>query len=405
MGGDREALYGAGSAAGDDLASPARPLLRRGSDDSSDRNDGKARCITRLRAFFADMGTSSDEETARTKRKLLIALGLSLSFMVLEFVGGAIAQSLAIMTDAAHMLSDSTSFFISLLAIMIASKKPNKRYTFGYQRAEIIGAVISVLIIWLLTFFLMKEAVTRTREILLGTGERFIDGKIMTIVAVIALLVNSTLMFVLGHSHGGEACTHGHGHDHHGHSHDHHGHGHDHHGHSHDHHGHSHGGENSSKDFINLNVHAAYIHALGDLIQSIGVCIAGIIIWVKPHWQIADPMCTFLFGLLVIWSTIQILNQSLGVLMETVPTHVDLEGIEKEILGLPNVKEVHDLHAWSITRGSVLLTAHVAVNVDTLHEGCDILEKASAICMRGEIYHVTLQIEKHRAVCPTNICY
>ena len=176
-----------------------------------------------------------------------------------------------------------------------------------------------------------------------------IDGKLMTIIAVIALVVNSTLMYVLGHGHD---HGHGHGHDHghdHGHGHGHHNHsGHGHHNHSgHGHHNHSghrhhnhnhddhdhheHDLENNASEkveFENMNIRAAYIHALGDLIQSIGVCIAGVIIWVKPSWQIADPICTFLFGILVIYTTIQVLNQSIRVLMECAPTHIDLDSIK-----------------------------------------------------------------------------
>ena len=111
----------------------------------------------------------------------------------------------------------------------------------------------------------------------------------------------------------------------------------------------------------NLNLRAAYIPVLGDLIQSIGVCLAGIAIWIKPSWQIVDPICTFLFAVLVLYTTIQILQQSIQVLLETVPKNVDIAGIKRDLESLEDVKEVHDLHVWSLTTGAALCTAHIAV--------------------------------------------
>ena len=322
-------------------------------------------------------------------RKIVVALCLTFGFMIVEAVGGYLTGSLAIVTDAAHMFSDSTSFFISFMAILvsqsprnasptplslsllllllspfkdfrdpslphgnekteilyisafslsftlslsllllvhqIASKKPNKHFTYGYQRFEIVGALASVLLIWIITIFLVIEAATRVRDIIQGNDTDKIDGKMMTIIAIIALVVNITLMYVLGHHHHGHDHGHDHGHGH-GHGHDHghdhgHGHGHDH-GHDHDHddhhHDHDHDGHHDDHDHhndnseSNINVRAAYIHALGDLLQSIGVCIAGIVIWVKPSWQIVDPVCTFIFAVLVLLTTGNILNQSVG---------------------------------------------------------------------------------------------
>jgi len=352
-------------------------------------------------------------------RKIVVALCLTFGFMIVEAVGGYLTGSLAIVTDAAHMFSDSTSFFISFMAILIASKKPNKHFTYGYQRFEIVGALASVLLIWIITIFLVIEAATRVRDIIQGNDTDKIDGKMMTIIAIIALVVNITLMYVLGHHHHGHDHGHDHGHGH-GHGHDHghdhgHGHGHDH-GHDHDHddhhHDHDHDGHHDDHDHhndnseSNINVRAAYIHALGDLLQSIGVCIAGIVIWVKPSWQIVDPVCTFIFAVLVLLTTGNILNQSVGVLLERVPKHIDMDSIKGQVLSLPNVEDIHDIHIWSITAGSCLGTAHVIVDVDTIVEGVAILEKVSAIFEKGKVHHVTLQLENSASgKCPTHICY
>jgi zinc transporter 2 len=370
-----------------------------------------------------------EEETNLVKRKLLLALSLSFTFMMIELVGGALANSLAIMTDAAHMLSDSTSFFISFMAVVIAARSPDKTFTYGYQRFEIVGALASVMIIWILTLFLIQQAISRTHDIISGTNETVIDGKMMTIIALIALVVNSVLMFVLGHHHhhGGHehgGCSHHHDHSSHHHhdhsSHHHHDHSsHHHHDHSSHHHseatdeetgGHRHQQqEGVAKDagqraMENINIRAAYIHALGDLVQSIGVCIAGILIWIRPEWQIADPICTFVFCILVLYTTIQILNQSISVIMEKVPSNVDLEGLSRDIEALPGVVEIHDVHVWSIKSGVIYCTAHIVIDVHTMKEGCDILEQASKTCASHNIDHACIQIEKPNN-CPTNICY
>jgi len=370
----------------------------------------------------------SEEETSLVKRKLLVALSLSFTFMMIELVGGALANSLAIMTDAAHMLSDSTSFFISFMAVVIAARSPDKNFTYGYQRFEIVGALASVMIIWILTLFLIQQAISRTHDIIRGTNETVIDGKMMTIIAFIALVVNSVLMFVLGHHHhhGGHEHEHGgcsHGHSHHSsHHHSHHS-SHHHSDHSSHHHGeasdeetggHQHQHQHQHQEGVvqdagqrameNINIRAAYIHALGDLVQSIGVCIAGILIWIRPEWQIADPICTFVFSILVLYTTVQILHQSISVIMEKVPNNVDLEGLSRDIEALPGVVEIHDVHVWSIKSGVIYCTAHIVIDVHTMKEGCDILEQASKTCASHNIDHACIQIEKPNN-CPTNICY
>ena len=282
--------------------------------------------------------TKSEEANRRARRQLGYASVFCLVFMICEIIGGIIANSLAIMTDAAHLLSDLAGFLISIFALWLATRPATSRLSFGFHRAEIIGALLSVLLIWVLTGILVYEACWRM------VHPEDVDGKIMFIVAVCGLAVNFAMGLILiqsghGHSHGGlpGADDHGHSHSHggkpkpkkskkraaltdggdHGHSHGGDGaHGHSHgssgdaaeykglndesahsSGDEHDHddgHGHAHG--SGGDDHVdhpeeeNLNVKAAFIHVLGDAIQSFGVMIAAALIWYNPEWRIADPV-------------------------------------------------------------------------------------------------------------------
>merc|ERR1719458_1907840 len=180
----------------------------------------------------------------------------------MEIVGGYMANSLAIATDAAHLLTDFASFMISLFAIWVASRPATKKMSFGWHRAEVIGATVSVLMIWVVTGILVYMAVERC-----VTGDFELNPTIMLITSGVGVLVNIIMGAVLGHSHGGGD-------------------------------GHGHGGGNQE----NINVKAAFIHVIGDFLQSLGVFIAALVIYFKPEWNIIDPVCTFVFSVLVLFT-------------------------------------------------------------------------------------------------------
>lgn len=344
-----------------------------------------------------------DAAAQRAQRKLQLACVCSLLFMVAEVVGGFLAGSLAIMTDAAHLLSDVAGFCISLFAIWATTLPASSRLSFGFQRAEVIGAITSVLVIWVLTGVLVYAAVERFLECLEPNPKERVNGRLMFIVACIGLLVNLVLMQILGHghSHGGGGS---HGHSHGGSSSSKpHGHGHSHgNGSSHDlehGHGHSHGGSKKKKEkkHENLNIQAAYIHALGDFIQSVGVCIAGGLIWYNPSWQIADPIATFVFSILVLGTTVGIVRESIHVLMEGTPEGINSEEIESGLRALPAVLTTHDLHIWSLSAGLPSLSVHV-VSEDpdaALHE-------AQGFLLAHGITHTTIQVERPAKTYPRN---
>ncbi|KAK4423174.1 Metal tolerance protein A2 [Sesamum alatum] len=387
---------------------------------------------------FSDAKTSSKDakERSASMKKLLIAVVLCIIFMSAEVVGGIKANSLAILTDAAHLLSDVAAFAISLFSLWAAGWEANPRQSYGFFRIEILGALVSIQLIWLLAGILVYEAILR---LINETGE--VKGFLMFLVSAFGLLVNIIMALLLGHDHG-----HGHSHDHgHGHAHDH-GHNHGHHGHEdHDHgsedeHMHSHGvtvarhhhhveqghsdrqdehhhihdgdhsqpllsrsseGENKSKGGQkkkkqrNINVQGAYLHVLGDSIQSIGVMIGGAIIWYKPEWKIIDLICTLIFSAIVLGTTIRMLRNILEVLMESTPREIDATLLEKGLCEMEEVVAVHELHIWAITVGKILLACHVKVKPEA--DTDMVLDKVIDYIKREHnISHVTIQIEREQ---------
>ncbi|XP_065432805.1 proton-coupled zinc antiporter SLC30A2 isoform X3 [Chrysemys picta bellii] len=236
-------------------------------------------------------GSHYSSEKQRARRKLYVASVICLVFMTGEVVGGYLAHSLAIMTDAAHLLTDFASMMISLFSLWMASRPATKTMNFGWHRAEILGALLSVLSIWVVTGVLVYLAVER-----LLSNNYEIEGGAMLITSACAVAVNIIMGVTLHQS--------GHGHSHQGHT----------------HHGHS--------KQRNASVQAAFIHVVGDLLQSVGVLVAAYIIYFKPEYKYVDPICTFLFSILVLGTTLTILRDVVLVLMED--ENADAQTILKE---------------------------------------------------------------------------
>ncbi|XP_054750133.2 proton-coupled zinc antiporter SLC30A2-like [Lytechinus pictus] len=282
------------------------------------------------------------------------------------------------MTDAAHLLSDFASFLISIFALWVAKRPATTRMSFGYYRAEVLGAVISVLIIWIVTGILCYLAVLR-----IINDEYKIEPNIMLITSGIGVVINIILIIILQaggghlHSHGGGG-------------------------------GHQHlveedaeGGKNSKHDKKNINVRAAFIHVIGDLIQSIGVLIAAGIIKANSDWKIADPICTFLFSILVLITTLTVLRDALNVLMEGVPRHINYPTLKNDLDTLPGVKFAHSLHVWSLTTSKAAIAVHLAKAEDADSE--DVLQEASKMIQKKYgIHFMTIQVEKYQHEAMTN---
>merc|ERR1719159_275018 len=336
------------------------------------------------------------------------------------------------MTDAAHMLSDLSGMVVSLLALRLSRQRATLRYTYGYHQAEVLGALGSVVIVWFMTGGLLVCAYDRFMSV------KNVNAELMLATAIFGLITNVMLMVTLGHDHGhghGGHDDHGHGHSHgHGHGHGHdsarghkedHGHGHgkghghgESHGRGHDHdceHDHGHGeshGDGHDRDHDSdhdahtgsggrsLLLDAAYVHALGDLLQNVGVLLAAALIYFKPwdigetdgvsNWMYADPFCTVLFSILVLWSTVSPLRRSVVTIMQECPAHVGVEEDERKLLAVDHVVDVQDLHVWSVGSNKTLGTAHLLI--DASDNSVGVLNECVRISRATEIYHTTFQL-------------
>ena len=346
---------------------------------------------------------------------MLTVSAVSVFFIIAQLVGGYLSGSIAIFTDTAHLASDLLGFGISITALKLGQKDATHDLTFGWHRAEIIGTLVSIASIWIMTFWLLGEATQRFFM------EPQVKGDLMLIVAVMGLFFNLIQMKILhsgdGHYHlgGDHHHDHDHGHSHgHSHGHDHghsHGHSHsgdekakkkikddsvkeslvenDHHGHSHSHdhdHGHSHGHSHDHGSGSNINVDAAFLHVLGDMLMSVGVIIAATLIYFVPSFWIADPLCTYLFSIIVFFTTIPVFRQCISIMMEGSPENVDIEQLTQELLALEYVREVHDVHVWSISTGKNSMSAHIISErpLRTLAEATDLVRR------KYKLYHTTI---------------
>lgn len=270
------------------------------------------------------------------------------------------ANSIAIFTDTAHLATDVLGFAMSMAALKISMRPASKDLTFGWHRAEIIGTLLSIIFLLTITIGLLYAAIMRVIK------PQKVDGKIMLITACMCFCFNLIQMKILhqgdGHYHlGGE---HGHSHDHghgcSGHAHEG-GHGeHDHgHEHSHDKKLKLHKQESSAQR--NINVDAAFLHALGDMFMSIGVVVAAVVIYFEPTYLIADPLCTFLFSIIVCVTVRPIIKNCISVLMEGAPSEINTDKLIMEIREACGATEngIHDFHLWSISMGKFALSAHI----------------------------------------------
>ena len=300
-------------------------------------------------------------------------------FMIIEVVGGYLANSIAIMSDAAHLLSDLLGFIISIISIYISRKVAKNDMSYGYHRAEIIGALVSIVLIWALTIWLLYEATLR----IIVTPP--VNGLIMIVISIIGFSFNVIMGLVLAKA----GVPHSHGLHHHDHDHDH---DHDHENHHHDSDDEEialHDDEDEHKN-TNVNLRASFIHVLGDALQNVGVLIAGGIIFLFPNFSIADPICTYIFSIIVGLTTISILKDCIFVLMEGSPVDIDIEELEKDLKEIKGVKEIHDLHVWSLSMGKISLSCHICCDDDSQKT----LKKAEKMIKRKyKIEHITLQVE------------
>lgn len=291
-----------------------------------------------------------NQHLSKEMRKLSLATGLCFCFFLVELIFGLISGSVAIKSDAYHLLTDIFSFVISLLSMKISTWPSTRKYNFGYHRVEAIGAFFSIVFIYIATSFLVVEAIEHLKH------PEKIDSLIMVVVASVGVVVNIVLgktlhsfsgFFSHDHSHGDESNCKGHSHPHDQLS-----------GSSHNNH--------ASHHHSNINISAAFIHVLGDLISSIGVLISSLLIWgyelrykedddpnfINP-FLIADPICTFIFSAIVLVTTIPLLKRFFFIFVEGNPGHIDKNELVDIILEETGcLVHAHSLKIWSLSSGN-----------------------------------------------------
>ncbi|MBJ6642580.1 cation diffusion facilitator family transporter [Streptomyces sp. BSE7-9] len=280
--------------------------------------------------------------SAAYRGRLRIALGITVFVMVVQIVGGMLADSLALVADAAHMATDALGLGMALLAIHFAGRPPSERRTFGLARAEILAALANCLLLLGVGGYVLYEAV-----------QRFItpaatEGGLAMVFGAVGLAANLVSLSLLMR------------------------------------------GQKES-----LNVRGAFLEVTADALGSVTVIVAALVI-VTTGWTAADPIASLVIALMIVPRTLRLLRETLDVLLEAAPKGVDMTEVRAHILNTPGVEDVHDLHAWTITSGMPVLSAHVVVSADTLnaigHEKM-LHELQDCLGDHFDVQHCTFQLE------------
>ncbi|GGH40102.1 cation diffusion facilitator family transporter [Microbacterium album] len=279
-----------------------------------------------------------------SRRLLAISLAITASVFVVQVVGALLTGSLALLADAAHMLTDAAALLIALVASTVAARPADDRRTYGYQRAEVFGALVNAVVLIALCGWIAFEGVTR----LLAPGEAEIAGGWMLAVALAGLVANAVAAWLLSHA-----------------------------------------------QKRNMNVRGAYLEVLGDLAGSVAVIAAAVVI-LLTGWTRADAVASLVIAAFIVPRAIGLLREVVSVLSESAPRGTEVADIREHLLGAPGVREVHDVHVWQLTRGAPVFTAHVVVERDALAEdgGSRLLaELQGCLADHFDVAHSTIQLE------------
>lgn len=288
---------------------------------------------------MSEIKTQTVSASSKHKKNLLIVLSLSGIYLIAEVIGGILTNSLALLADAAHMLTDVVGLLLALIAIKIAERKADTAKTYGYYRTEILAAVINAVVLLGISIYVLYEAFLRFQN------PPEVHSKSMLIVAGIGLIVNIIGMMVLRKDSG-----------------------------------------------ESLNMKGAYFEVLSDMLTSVGVMIAGVIM-LTTQWYYADPLISAAIGLLIFPRTWRLLKEAVNVLLEGTPKDVDINNLRKLLEQIPGVKGVHDLHVWSLTSGVNAMSAHIIT--DNTYTRNELLKTLTDQTMGNfKISHTTFQIEE-----------
>ena len=283
-------------------------------------------------------------------KRLWWALVINIVFLAVEFVGGILTNSLALLADAGHMVTDVGALALALFVAHIAGRPATPDRTFGLLRAEVLGAFVNGASLVFIVGLIFWEAFKRLGQI------QEINGPFMLLVAILGLLANIGSAMIL--AKGREE---------------------------------------------NVNVKGAFLHMVADALGSVGAIVAGLVIW-KTAWYPVDLIASIMIGLLILWSSWGFLKQTMGILLEATPENIDFMEVKRSLEEMEHIDKVHDLHIWTITSGMPILSAHIYLSsccTETNHWQECLTDARKILKDRFGIEHTTLQVEAGGASCGT----
>jgi cobalt-zinc-cadmium efflux system protein len=286
----------------------------------------------------------------RISRMFLISLILNALFVVFQFTIGLWVNSLALISDAGHNLTDVMALAFSWWAMMLARRSPDNRKTYGYHRAGILAASLNAATLILIAFYVFYEGIQRLMH------PEPVEGGVVAIVATVALILNGSVAVAFF---------------------------------------------KSSKE--DLNVRSAFIHVLGDALSSVGVIIAGLAI-LLTGWLLIDPLISILIGLFILWSSWSIIKEATNVLLEGIPAGLDMVSLMRDLMAIENVKSVHDLHVWTLGSNYLVLSCHILTNETSLHEANATAQQIKTMLVeKYQIHHATIELECENCTPPGDL--
>lgn len=287
--------------------------------------------------MFNRFHSEGNHQPLSPARVLGIGITLLLGFAIFEAISGWMSHSLALLSDSGHMAADALSLVLAAIAGWVANKPPSKKHSYGLGRAEVLGAWISSLFMVIVAIVIAIEAIHRF------TAPASVHSHTVILVSGAGIILNLILARLLSHAK------------------------------------------------PNLNLRAALLHVLGDLLGSLSALISGIVIYMTG-WLLIDPILSIFIALLILFSSLNLLKETLTVLMEGVPLHLDITEVKETMCKIQGVLDIHDLHIWTLSSGSVALTAHI--ELDTMQYWESTLKELHRLLSHNfKITHVTLQPE------------
>ncbi len=292
-------------------------------------------------------------ERGRQTKGLRLAFGITVAFMAAEFVGGLWTNSLALLADSGHMLTDAGALALSLFAVWFSRKPATAQKTYGYFRVEILAALANGITLLLIAAGILYEAYDRF------FSPQPIRGAEMLLIAVAGLIANLACAKILHANHDD-----------------------------------------------NLNVRGAFLHVLGDVLGSVAAIVAGVCIWAwGAYWT--DPAVSALVSVLICFSAWRVVSESVRILLEGAPSHISVREMRRALSKVPGVESVHDLHVWTLTSGHYAMTCHAVVESSGAPDLCGIMKRMSDVSKQQfQVHHTTIQIEdKHMCRDREGVCH